>query len=100
MINEALRLLRVFNDIKASELAKQLDISPNYLSEIEKGKKTPSLTVINKYGEIFDIKPSSILFFSEELNTKDKYNILPRKWIAKKLILFLQTIEKVDNEKL
>ena len=35
MNGEVLRLLRVFNDIKANELAKQLGISKSYLSEIE-----------------------------------------------------------------
>lgn len=92
MLGEALRLLRVFNDLKAKELATQLDISPNYLSEIEKGKKRPSLEVINKYGEVFNIKPSAILFFSEELNTESK-GVVPRQWIAKKLVKFLQTVE-------
>jgi len=92
MIGEALRLLRVFHDLKGKELADKLSISPNYLSEIEKGKKKPSLEVINKYGEVFNIKPSSILFFSEELET-NKSDIIPRKWIADKLVKFLQAIE-------
>ena len=96
MLGEALRLLRVFNDMKASELSIQLGISPNYLSEIEKGKKKPSLDVINKYGNVFKIKPSAILFFSEELEAGQK-EILPRKWIAKKLIKFLQAIENGEK---
>lgn len=41
MLNEALRLLRVFNDRKATDLAKELGISAAYLSEIETGKKLP-----------------------------------------------------------
>ncbi|NRX73843.1 transcriptional regulator with XRE-family HTH domain [Clostridium beijerinckii] len=39
MINESLRLLRVFHDLKAIDLAKKLSISQSYLSEIENGKK-------------------------------------------------------------
>lgn len=71
MINEALRLLRVFHDLKAVDLAKKLKISQSYLSEIETGKKTPSLELIDKYSVIFKIKPSTILFFSEEIDKED-----------------------------
>lgn len=96
MIGEALRLLRVFNDLKAKDLANQLGISPNYLSEIEKGKKKPSLEVINKYGNTFNVKPSAILFFSEELENENS-GIMPRQWVAKKLIKFLQAVESGQN---
>lgn len=63
MLNEALRLLRVFNDRKATDLAKELGISAAYLSEIETGKKTPSMDLVNQYAKVFRTKPSSILFF-------------------------------------
>lgn len=92
MLGEALRLLRVFNDLKAKDLAGKLDISPNYLSEIEKGKKKPSLEVINKYGVVFNVKASAILFFSEELESESS-GIMPRQWVAKKLVKFLQAVE-------
>jgi len=65
MLNEALRLIRVFHDMKSVELAKKLNISNSYLSEIEKGKKQPPFDLINKYGAIFNIKPSAILSFYE-----------------------------------
>ena len=35
MVNEALRLLRVFNDYKAKDFAEKIGISYSYLSEIE-----------------------------------------------------------------
>ena len=41
-LNQALRLIRVFHDQSLSELAKQMNISVGYLSEIESGvQKTP-----------------------------------------------------------
>ena len=98
MLGEALRLLRVFNDLKAKELAIKLDISPNYLSEIEKGKKKPSMEIINKYSKVFNIKPSAILFFSEELDMNTG-KVFSRKWIAEKLVKFLQAVESgKENE--
>jgi len=107
MIGEALRLIRVYHDIKASDLAKQLGISSSYLSEIENQKKTPSIELINKYADIFNTKPSSILFFHEQLQDeilKEKdspYSQLKGKFtktIRSKIITFLQAIEKSGTE--
>ena len=39
MLNECLRLFRVFHDKKSKDLAKELRIPPSHLSEIELGKK-------------------------------------------------------------
>ncbi len=93
MINEALRLLRVFNDIKAKDMAKKLEISPSYLSEIEKGRKEPSLNIIKKYSAVLNTTPSSILFFSEDIESAaHKTNF--KNLLIKKTIQFLQSIEK------
>ncbi|MFC1754422.1 helix-turn-helix transcriptional regulator [Thermoproteota archaeon] len=62
MINESLRLIRVFHDLRTTELAKKLDISPSYLSEIENGKKSPSMELLKKYSVVFKVSASSILF--------------------------------------
>jgi len=95
MLNETLRILRVFNDVKAKDLAKQLGISPSYLSEIERGGKEPSLGLIKKYAQILKTTPSSILFFSEEIDSESgKKNF--KKILRRKTIQFLQSIE---NEK-
>ncbi len=68
MIGEALRYLRVFNDYTTLKLAKEIKLSQSYISEIENGKKQPTLQVIEKYAELFSIKPSTILLFSEALD--------------------------------
>lgn len=95
MLNEALRLLRVFNDRKATDLAKELGISAAYLSEIETGKKTPSMDLVNQYAKVFRTKPSSILFFSEGIQKTSG-----TKKIAHTLIQFLKYIENLDiNQK-
>lgn len=72
MLGEALRLLRVYHDLKAGELATKLGISPSYLSEIEREKKTPSLALIEKYAEVFSTRPSAIMFFYEQLDNMTK----------------------------
>lgn len=69
MLNEALRLMRVFYDLTQKDLAEKLGISKSHLSEIESGKKTPTLNMLERYSEVFDIPVSSIMFFSENLNS-------------------------------
>jgi transcriptional regulator with XRE-family HTH domain len=67
MLNEALRLIRIFHDLSQKELATRLQIVPSYLSEIESGKKEPTLQLLRKYTEEFHIPMSSILFFAEHM---------------------------------
>jgi len=62
---EALRLLRVFHDISQTELADRLQISKSFLSEIESGKKEPTLQLLSRYATEFEISVSSLLFFAE-----------------------------------
>ena len=70
MINKALKLVRQFHSIKQSELAETFGMSKSYLSEIESGKKPVSLDLLNKYSVEFDIPTSSLVFFSESLQSK------------------------------
>ncbi len=70
MLNEALRLIRVFHDASQRDLASRLKIAPSYLSEIETGKKEPTLQLLRRYAEEFKIPMSSILFFAEHIDDK------------------------------
>ena len=98
MIHEALRLIRVFHDLKQVELAEKLGVSKSHVSEIEKGNKTPSLDLIQRYATEFKIPVSSIMFFAEELpNAKSGDKI--RSKIAGKVIDILRFVErKADAE--
>ena len=66
-ISETLRFLRVLNEVKLYELAKELKISTAYLSEIETGKKNPPIMIIMKYAIYFKIHSSDIISVSEKL---------------------------------
>ena len=93
MLNEALRLIRVFHDLKQFELASRLGVSRSFLSEIETGTKTPSLELLDKYAEEFGIPRSSILFFAEQLPCA-KRGETARRVIASKVLDILKFIEK------
>lgn len=92
MLAEALRLIRVFHDMKQQEVADRLGLSKSYVSELESGKKAPSIEVIQKYADAFGIPPSSILFFSENLENPSNAK-RTKAAIAGKVLQFLQFIE-------
>lgn len=100
MINEALRLIRVYHDLKQVEAAKRIGISQSYLSELERGTKSPPLDVLKRYSEAFDIPVSSIMYFSE--NIGEGKSSKATQFVAKKIISLLQFIEqrsgRVDDE--
>ncbi len=100
LISDALRLIRVFHDLKQQNLADKLGISKSYLSEIESGKKSPSLDLIGKYSIIFSIPPSSIMFFSENMEggSGKKTEDRAKSAIAGKIIRFLKFIEDKTDE--
>lgn len=67
MIGEALRLLRIFSGYKSVELAKELNISQSYISEIENGKKQPTIELLDRYAKVFNMKKSTLMLFAEAI---------------------------------
>jgi transcriptional regulator with XRE-family HTH domain len=96
MLNEALRLIRVYHDMKQAELATKLGISKSYMSEIEKGTKSPTMELVEKYAEIFGIPSSSILFFSENMDKPMAAGTAryAHRFVAAKIIKLLQFLEE------
>lgn len=91
MLHEALRLIRVYHDLSQTQLSYELGVSNSHLSEIESGKKTPSLDLLGKYSTRFDIPLSSLLFFSESLD-KPRVTDKLRLSVAKKVVSLLDWV--------
>lgn len=102
MIGETLKYLRVFNDYTMIKLARELDLSQSYISEIENGKKQPTLQVIDKYAKLFDIKPSTILLFSEALDKDKEHSPSSTKqkvaYAGMKLLKIIEKAGTLENE--
>lgn len=92
MMGEAFRLLRVFHGIKQVDMAKVLGVHTSFLSEIESGKRKPSLDLVGKCAKHFGLRPSAILFFSEELDGSAFRGTVKEK-IRGKMLTFLKAVE-------
>tara|TARA_B100001559_G_scaffold319415_1_gene328726 strand:- start:1960 stop:2229 length:270 start_codon:yes stop_codon:yes gene_type:complete len=83
------------------ELAAKLDISKSYLSELESGKKTVSLALLEKYSSIFDIPASSLVFLSETLSHENPKKFSDRfgKGFSEKVITVMEWLVDKETQK-
>ena len=99
-MGEALRLLRIFNGYKSAELAKKLELSQSYVSELENGKKQPAIEVLDKYAKVFEMKKSTLMLFAESLEGEEIKNDKKQR-IARagmKLLKILEKVGEFENE--
>ena len=68
MINDALRLLRLYLGMSQKKIADELNVSQSMVSEIESGVKPVSMDVLEKYCAKLNVRMSQLLFFAEELD--------------------------------
>ena len=66
MIGQTLKKVRTIYGLKAVVMSSRLGISASYLSEIENDKKQPSLELLQKYADVFEMKLSSLILLSEK----------------------------------
>lgn len=95
-MGEALRLLRIFNGYKSTELAKKLELSQSYVSELENGKKQPTMEVLDKYAKVFEMKKSTLMLFAESLEGEEIKNDKKQR-IARAGMKLLKILEKVGE---
>ncbi len=65
-LGTVLKLLRIARDLSIKELAKKMNVSAGYLSDVELNNKRPSLEMLDTYSKALEVKKSTILFFYEE----------------------------------
>ena len=96
-IAESLRILRVFHDYKAIDLARELDMSPSAISDIEHGKRRVTTELLERYAKVFDTAPSAILLLAEGIDgddQKDSGGKTHRRRVVEGLYKFLHAIEQ------
>lgn len=91
MINDALRLLRLYLGLSQQALAAELEISQSLISEVESGTKAVSMELLERYSQKLDVRMSQLLFFAEELDgepIKTKGKLI----IASKVLTLLEKL--------
>lgn len=67
MINEALRLLRLYCGFSQAEMAKRLSVTQSMVSDVEGGRKNVTMDLLQAYSDAVGIRMSQLLFFAEEI---------------------------------
>jgi transcriptional regulator with XRE-family HTH domain len=67
MINEALRLLRLYCGYSQSEMAKRLSVTQSMISDVEGGRKNVTMDLLEAYSLAVGVRMSQLLFFAEEI---------------------------------
>jgi len=75
-LGNAIKLIRTAKGAKQRDLAKELGVSPNYISLVENGKREPSISLLRALANELDV-PVGMFFLWQEtplskLNQKDR----------------------------
>lgn len=98
MIGETLKRLRKIYGFTASELSSIINISPSYLSEIENGKKQPSLELLEKLSKLYGIKTSSLILLSEKIeDDNDRGTLFIQKMMQSLILNMSKTLEEKNE---
>jgi transcriptional regulator with XRE-family HTH domain len=97
MLNEALRLVRVFHDLNKTQAAERVGLSKSYVTELERGDKKVTLEVLQKYALGFNIPLSSLMFFAEQANEGSASERV-RMTVAGKVVKMLDWIATVTAD--
>ena len=61
IIAENIRILRRVKGITQEKLAEKLEVSGSYIGYLERGKKIPSLHLLAKIADVFQVTPALLL---------------------------------------
>lgn len=104
-IGERIRLLRKAKGLTQAEFSESINISVNFLSEVETGKKSLSVENLQNLCRIHEISADYILFGHSEQSTEEsemiisELNTMPKKCYPY-ILEYLRSVKKmILNEK-
>lgn len=68
MINDALKLLRLYCGLSQVEIANKIGVSQSMISDIESSRKKVTIDLLEKYSSSMNIRMSQLMFFAEEID--------------------------------
>lgn len=90
-----IRDLRIKNKISAKELSKILKISESSISLYESGKRTPSLSLIVKIADYFNVSTDYLLGVIEKQQEYDKILGKDLSMIIENIVYFLENSDHI-----
>ena len=78
-VGTTLKLLRTTSNITQISLAKELEVSANYISLVENARKEPSLKLLRNYAKIFNAPLGYLLWLALEDEVSSEEIDLQRK---------------------
>jgi len=99
MIGKALRIIRKKRGLTQGQLADQSGITQTYLSQIEKNKKEPTLSVLRDICEVINV-PVAILFWftldesKVEEGKREAFNLV-KPSVDEMILSFFNTVPNV-----
>ena len=98
MFGDTLRKMRMIYGISAKEFSERLGVSTSFLSMIETDKKKPSIELLSKCADIFEISLSALVLLSESYE-KAKADGVTNAFIKKAMHIVICTLSKgCDDE--
>jgi transcriptional regulator with XRE-family HTH domain len=98
MYDRALKLIRQYHRLSQVELADKLELSKSYVNDLERNRRQPTLEVLKRYAEAFDMPVSSIQLFAER--TSDSGVERMRAFAADKVLRMLEWIAEEPDSSL
>lgn len=95
LYHRALKLIREYHRLSQKDAASALLISKSYLSELEGGKKQPSLEILQKYADFYRIPLSSIMLFAESSRSDSADHL--RGFAADKILKILEWLNASND---
>jgi len=97
MVNESLKLIRLYWGKTQSEMAAEVGVSQSYISEMEKAKRDVTLDLLEKYARVLNVPMSRLLLFAENVEGAPPMG-RGRLFVANKVMDLLRTLVPDDLE--
>lgn len=97
MVNDALRLLRLYSGFSQAVMAKRLGVAQSLISDVENGRKNVTMDLLAAYSDATGIRMSQLLFFAEEIEGQPIAR-RGRLIIAEKVFKLLERLKPHERE--
>lgn len=97
VVNDALRLLRLYSGFSQAVMAKRLGVAQSLVSDVESGRKNVTMDLLAAYSDATGIRMSQLLFFAEEIEGQPIAR-RGRLIIADKVLKLLERLKPHERE--